>query len=132
MLTGFNSCQNLSDNKVYSKENVDKITPSKFGSFKFDNDSYDFGKIKDGDTVTHVFKFANVGEAPIVIQDISTSCGCTAAAYTKSAVSPNDTGTVTISFSKRHDPGRHTKSAIIKANTKDPYTILHIVATVEQ
>ncbi len=39
--------------------------------------SYDFGKSRQGQTLTHTFRLANRGPAPIVIVDTDSSCGCT-------------------------------------------------------
>ncbi|EFK58072.1 DUF1573 domain-containing protein [Sphingobacterium spiritivorum] len=103
---------------------------NEYGKFRFDSDFYDFGRIKNGDTVQHTFNYVNIGSEPLIIQDISTSCGCTLAEWTKIPVKTGSNGFITIKFSKTHDPGIHSKSVIIKANTEDTYTVLKIMADV--
>jgi len=98
--------------------------------FKFDSELYDFGEVLNGDTVSHVFAFSNVGTEPLIINDISTSCGCTVANWSKKPVMVGERGFVHVKFSKRHDPGLHQKIFVVKANTKDPYTVLKILAKV--
>jgi hypothetical protein len=44
---------------------------------EFSEVKYDFGSIKQGDVVDHVFKFKNTGTQPLVISNIGVSCGCT-------------------------------------------------------
>lgn len=113
------------------KSNSGKKTPDRFAVFKFQEEQFDFGKINDGDTVSHQFSFINVGKVPLIINDISTACGCTVVQWPKNPITPDNKGNVIVQFSKHHDPGVHVKQIIIKANTKDPYTILHIVAFVK-
>jgi hypothetical protein len=122
----FASCH-LSNNK---KTNV--ADPSQMGAFKFDDDEYNFGVIKDGDTVSHVFTYSNVGKAPLVIYDISTGCGCTVAQWTDKPVLPGKTGQIKVQFSKHHDPGVHTKLIVIKANIKEVYYVVKVMAEVQK
>ncbi|MCR8560375.1 DUF1573 domain-containing protein [Mucilaginibacter sp. BJC16-A38] len=115
-----------------NSKQVTTTDPSTLGAFKFDDDEYDFGKIKDGDTVSHTFKYTNIGKAPLIIYDISTGCGCTVARWTNTPVLPGKTGVIVVRFSKHHDAGIHTKLAVIKANIKEVYYALKIMALVEK
>ena len=40
---------------------------------------YDFGKVKEDTDNPAVFKVTNTGKNPLVIEKVSTSCGCTTA-----------------------------------------------------
>jgi hypothetical protein len=44
----------------------------------FDTLTYDFGSVKEGDTVKYSFIFVNKGKSDLVIRKIKSSCGCTA------------------------------------------------------
>lgn len=44
---------------------------------KFKEMKYNFGKIKQGVPVTHEFEFTNSGDAPLVVENATASCGCT-------------------------------------------------------
>jgi len=44
----------------------------------FEEDSFDFGDIYQGDKVAHTFKFENSGNQPLIITNVQTTCGCTA------------------------------------------------------
>jgi len=105
---------------------------TKYSILNFDTEFYDFGEVKNGDTVYHTFNFINKGSAPLVIYDISTSCGCTVANWTNKPVLPKQRGSVRIQFSKLNDLGLRKKIIVIKANTKDPYTVLKIFATIKK
>src|SRR5688572_7101524 len=43
----------------------------------FERVDYDFGTIKEGDKVNYTYKFKNTGAAPLIIQSVQPSCGCT-------------------------------------------------------
>ncbi len=52
---------------------------------------HDFGKIPQGTPVTFVFQFKNEGKKPLLINDVSTPCGCTTPLFEKEK--PFETGT---------------------------------------
>ena len=50
---------------------------------KFETTSHNFGTFAESDAVkTFIFKFTNVGDAPLVIHQAVASCGCTVPEYT--------------------------------------------------
>lgn len=63
-----------------------------------DPTDHDFGVLRQGRAVQHVFHFRNTTDAPIVLQTVRTTCGCTAARWTEEAVQPGATGEVTIEY----------------------------------
>ncbi len=88
-------------------------------SISFDKDNHDFGKIKEGEKVTHVFKFKNSGEKPLTVSNVKPSCGCTASNWTKDPVLPGQEGTIEVTFDSKGKPGNISKSVDVFANT-DP------------
>ncbi len=52
--------------------------------------THDFGKIPQGTPVTFSFGFKNEGKKPLLINDVSTPCGCTSPMFDKDK--PFDTG----------------------------------------
>ena len=115
-----------------NRKKSNSLNTGQMGIFKFDDDEYNFGKIKDGDTVTHTFEFTNVGKVPLIIYDISTGCGCTVAQWATKPVLPGKMGQIKVQFSKHQDFGLHTKLVIIKANIKEVYYALKIMAVVQK
>lgn len=65
---------------------------------KFDKEVYDFGTFKKTDRPTVVAVFTNEGDKPLSINQVLTSCGCTAAQFTKDPVSPGEKGKITLVF----------------------------------
>lgn len=77
-----------------------------------------------------VFPFTNEGNAPLIIQDVSTSCGCTSVSYSKEPVYPNKTTKLNVSYKAEH-PGHFNKTITVYCNTKDSPIQLHITGIAE-
>jgi ABC-type molybdate transport system substrate-binding protein len=99
-------------------------------SIKFTEDVYDWGKIKQGETVEHTFKFTNTGEHDLVISDAKGSCGCTIPYYPKEPVAPGQTAEMKVSFNSTGKEGPQQKSVTVTANTDPPQTVINIKSEV--
>ena len=53
--------------------------PAKQPKIVFKDDAKDFGKVKQGETLTYEFVFKNEGDDVLNVKDVETSCGCAAA-----------------------------------------------------
>lgn len=100
------------------------------GKFQFEEKIHDFGTVDEGEIVTHVFKFTNVGEGPLVIQNARGSCGCTVPNYSDKPVAPGETGEITVNFNTSGRPNAQSKTVTILANTEPAQTQLSIKAMV--
>lgn len=110
--------------------NVDEQVASAKGQFQFEEKLHDFGTVDEGEVVTHVFKFTNVGEGPLVIQNARGSCGCTVPNYSDKPVAPGETGEITVNFNTSGRPNAQSKTVTILANTEPAQTQLNIKAMV--
>ena len=92
-------------------------------SIKFDEETYDWGKLMDGDKVTHVFKFKNTGNEPLIISNAKGSCGCTVPEWPKDAIAPGKSGEIKVVFDSKGKGAaggkEDSKRVTITANT-DP------------
>lgn len=94
---------------------------------------HDFGKIPEGKKVEYTFKFENKGTQSLVIKDVKTSCGCTAAIVSNSTVKPGEVGSIKVDFDTKNRSGRNSKSITIVSNdTKEPNKVLTIYADVQK
>lgn len=59
---------------------------------------HDFQHMRQGHPKTFVFQFKNKDTEPILLQTVRTSCGCTAATWTETAVAPGETGKVEVEY----------------------------------
>ena len=78
------------------KPAADKAAPKDVPKLFVDDTKHEFGKVKEGDEVKHVFKIKNDGKAELIIYNVSPACGCTASDFTKS-LAPGAEGTITLS-----------------------------------
>ncbi|MEZ4910698.1 MAG: DUF1573 domain-containing protein [Saprospiraceae bacterium] len=99
-------------------------------TIKFEEDTYDWGTIKDGDKMTHVFKFKNTGSEPLVISNAKGSCGCTVPEWPKEAIAPGGSGEIKVVYDskgKGSPEGKmDTKRVTITSNTDPVDTYLNI------
>ncbi|MBC6410053.1 MAG: DUF1573 domain-containing protein [Ekhidna sp.] len=86
-------------------------------SFSFAEELHDFGTIKDGDVVEHVFGFTNDGEAPLIISDAKATCGCTVPEWPKEPIPIGGSGEVKVRFNSKNKPGNQNKTVTLTANT---------------
>jgi hypothetical protein len=103
---------------------------SQLPSFKFVEESHDFGKIMQGETVSYPFKFKNAGKSDLIISDVSTSCGCTVPSFPKTPIHPGQDGSIKVSFNSAGKHGFQNKNIVIVANTQPNTFILRIKAEV--
>jgi len=103
---------------------------SKMAKFLFVESEFDFGNIKEGDVVKHVFKFTNIGKSELVITDAKGSCGCTIPSYPKEAVPVGGTGEIEVQFNSQNKSGANQKFVSVVANTFPEVTTISIKAVV--
>jgi len=83
----------------------------------FEKTSHDFGKIKEQDGLaSKKFEFTNTGDAPLIINRVQASCGCTATSWTKEPILPGKSGSVTASYNPLNRPGSFIKSISVYTN----------------
>ncbi|WP_276498293.1 DUF1573 domain-containing protein [Pontibacter litorisediminis] len=84
----------------------------------FAETEYDFGTIKQGETIEHTFEFTNTGSTPLVIESATATCGCTVPEWTKTPVAPGEKGKVAVKFNSTGKMGQQQPTVTIRANTE--------------
>ena len=102
------------------------------GKIEFEEAAYDFGTIKEGAVVEHIFKFKNTGEAPVILSQVSASCGCTTPEYTKDPVLPGKEGEIKVSYNSKGHTGNQQKIVTVSSNAENKVTTVQIKGTVEK
>jgi len=97
---------------------------------KFDELEFNFGTIKQGESVTHEFRFKNAGKEPLLINNAVGSCGCTVPDYPKEPIKPNTSGVIKVTFNSAGKSGPQDKTVTITYDT-DKTIVLHMKGTVE-
>lgn len=84
---------------------------------KFAVEKHDFGTFSEAKgKVTYVFEFENDTKAPIVLQDVKASCGCTTPTWTKTPVNPGQKGQVEVTYNAKGRPGQFSKTITVTSN----------------
>lgn len=97
---------------------------------KFEEMDFNFGTIKQGESVTHIFKFKNEGKEPLIINTAVGSCGCTVPEYPKEPIRPNGMSEIKVTFNSTGKSGPQDKTVTITYDT-DKTVVLHMRGTVE-
>ena len=98
--------------------------------FTFEEESFDFGVINEGDVVEHVFAFTNTGNSPLVISAAKGSCGCTVPEFPKEPIGVGEKAEILVKFNSRKKPGQQNKTVTITANTYPTQKRIRIKANV--
>ena len=103
-------------------------TPFKYPVMSFDRKVHDFGTIDDGVPQETVFSYTNTGEAPLVISDIKSTCGCTVPQdWSRAPLLPGESSKFTVKFNGK-GANRTTKTVTINANTQNGSESVRIIA----
>ncbi|MFY1048292.1 DUF1573 domain-containing protein [Chryseobacterium sp. GP-SGM7] len=81
--------------------------------------NFDFGNIKKGSKVNHVYEVTNTGTNPLIISEVKPGCGCTAPEFTKDPIMPGKKGKITLSFDSSNFDGAVNKYADVFANVEN-------------
>jgi hypothetical protein len=94
-------------------------TKSSNASIKFENTSHSFGNIIEGQIARYDFKFVNTGTEPLILSNVSASCGCTTPKWPREAIAPGKSAVITAEYNSQGRPGTFTKSIFAKSNGGD-------------
>jgi Protein of unknown function (DUF1573) len=100
-------------------------------TLQFANDIWDFGKIKEGAIVEHVYEVKNTGREPLLITDCKASCGCTIPQWPKDPIAVGETGKIEVKFNSAHKGGEVSKAITVTANTEPEQNFLTLKGFVE-
>lgn len=110
------------ENKSETKQAVSKLPVLAFT----DSSSFDFGTVQEGAVVEHTFRFKNEGEYPLILNNITSSCGCTTPEWPKEPIAANDTSSIRVRFDTKHKAGPQVKTITVYANTEPAYAELRL------
>tara|TARA_B100001093_G_scaffold188665_1_gene181227 strand:+ start:5531 stop:5941 length:411 start_codon:yes stop_codon:yes gene_type:complete len=102
---------------IYSQENQANI--------KFEETIIDYGEVEFESDGKRVFKFKNIGNAPLVFERISSSCGCTIPKKPEKPIGPGEIGEIEVEYDTKR-VGLFMKAISVLSNSKNPSSILRI------
>jgi hypothetical protein len=132
----FTSCKEDASKKIDESNIVAAAerdaNASKFPVIEFNETEHDFGDIEKGKSVETTFSYKNTGDAPLVITDIKSSCGCTVPQdWSREPLAPGDSGKFTVSYNGA-GPNKITKTITVTANTELGSEVVKITAFVKE
>lgn len=76
------------------------------------SETIDYGTVnKEDDNGIRVFEFTNTGDAPLIIKDVKSTCGCTVPTKPKEPILPGKTGKIEVKYNMSTGPIRKTITA---------------------
>jgi hypothetical protein len=93
--------------------------------FKFESETIDYGKIDKGANGERIFTFTNIGDQPIIIKNIQSSCGCTVPKKPEKPIMPGEKGEIKVSYDTKR-VGGFSKSITIFSNATEATKVIRI------
>jgi hypothetical protein len=94
-------------------------------------EGFDFGNVLPGKTLRKEFTIRNFGNAPLELENVSTTCGCTAALAGAKTVEPGGSTPLAVTFQTRRFTGKVERKVLVRSNDpKTPLVEVKLGATV--
>ena len=83
--------------------------------FKDKDNTIDYGTVsKDSDSGIRTFEFTNTGNAPLILTNVKSTCGCTIPTFSKDPILPGKTGKIEVKYNM--NPGPIVKTITVESN----------------
>ena len=116
------------DEEESKKQAKEKSTAT---SLTFDRLSHDFGKVIAESENNTQFIVTNTGNNPLILSDVSASCGCTMPKKPEAPIPPGKSDTIKVVFQSKPGQLNEVKKTItVTANTEERIHLLEIKAFV--
>jgi hypothetical protein len=77
---------------------------------------FDFGEVFQGEKVLHEFEFVNQGDEPLLVDRVTSSCGCTAVLVSEKNLAPGSKGKLQANFDSSRFNGSVSKTIYLYSN----------------
>ena len=85
-------------------------------TMQFYETKFNFGSVGAGKVMTHVFRFKNTGQNPLMIAKTDVTCGCTTPNFPLESVAPGSDGEITIVYNSEGHSGFQQKNILVHSN----------------
>jgi hypothetical protein len=107
-------------------------TASVFAQLKWDTMQQVFETKPQENKIETTYRFTNAGLAPITIEDVRTSCGCTTATLRKKEYAPGESGDIEAKFVFAGRIGHQEKWILVTTNLSPQPVVLRLVANIPE
>lgn len=101
------------------------FSQEKQAEIKFEVTTIDYGEVEFESDGKRVFKFKNIGTAPLIFKRISSSCGCTIPKKPEKPIEPGDSGEIEVEYDTKR-VGIFMKAISVVSNSKNSSIVLRI------
>lgn len=136
----FAACQNSAKNTADSHSTVTTessnvqavVAAGEEAVMSFEDENYDFGKIRQGEKVSYSYKVKNVGKSPLIILNATATCGCTVPEVPKGPIKPGEEGEIKVVFDSNGKSGMQDKVITVTSNAQPNIASLHLTGEVKE
>ncbi len=101
-------------------------------SLSFDKMEHNFGDVKAEVENKTTFKVTNTGDKPLIISDVSATCGCTTPKKPEKPIAPGQSDEIQVVFkSNPGQEGEQRKTVTVTANTAEKIHKIEVRANVK-
>lgn len=105
-------------------------------TIEFEEDTYDFGEVMEGEKVVYEYKFKNTGNEPLIISNAKGSCGCTVPEWPREPIPVGGSDVIKVQFDSK-GKGKvggqpQSKRVTLTTNTDPANVYLTIKGTVNK
>jgi hypothetical protein len=102
------------------------VTPPQNGpEIKFNTLVFDFGEVKVGESKTVSVIYTNVGNRPLILDNVISSCDCTEVIWSKAPLMPHKTDTIKATYTAK-ESGLINKRVTVLSNALTERIILSL------
>lgn len=100
-------------------------------SLRFTRSVWDFGTIREADgKVSCSFEYVNRGKAPVVIDQVNVSCGCTTPEFSRKPIKAGERGVLKVTFDPANRAGEFAKEITVFTGGRRYRTTLRITGNI--
>ena len=117
----------LINSPLTANQSAEKVLTPKI---QMDKESYNFGEIQQGESVTHNFVLKNIGDASLIISSAKGSCGCTVPEWPKEPIVKAEEAIIKVTFDSAGKSGKQNKTVTLVTNAIPNTKVITITGTV--
>ena len=131
------SCYSASEDKAITtdlvsspltaNQSAEKVLTPKI---QMDEESFDFGEMQQGESVTHDFVLKNIGDDNLIISSAKGSCGCTVPEWPKEPIAEGEEVIIKVTFNSAGKSGKQNKTVTLVTNAIPNTKVITIIGNV--
>ena len=105
--------------------NFNVFSQDKIAKINFKTTEIDYGVIEKGSNGLRDFEFTNIGNAPLIITNVKSTCGCTIPKKPTKPILPGESEKIQVKYDTNR-VGFIRKSIMVSSNAETPTVVLKI------